>query len=88
MSHPATYELAHAELALKYIHLVSQRRAAVAQNRVRRLPEGSQAAADQCYLDTARKLYDGLAAALKFAGQDETPRRREILRLWQKAQQP
>ena len=33
--------------------------------RVERLPDAAQKAADQCYPDTATKLYDGLEAVVK-----------------------
>lgn len=82
------YEVSHADLAMRYIDLVQERRDAVAAGKAPRLPEASQAAADKCYLDTANKLYDGLDAAMRGYENGESGRTRAIHALWMKAQQP
>ena len=77
------YLAAHARLALDSL--------AVAHDRFARLGEGtlhpltnalSQAAADELYLDTARKLMAGLERRLATSAQSSEPREKLAARLW------
>jgi hypothetical protein len=54
------YPAMHARLALEAICAVYQRFSALAEGRIRPLPEPSQNAADRLYLDTAQRLCAGL----------------------------
>lgn len=58
------YPAAHAVLFLKSVRTILERRRLEAQGRLPRLPEASQSAADQSYIDTARNLYKGLEDTL------------------------
>jgi len=74
----ATYEAAHARLALESIAVIRQRRQLQAEGKLKRLPETSQLAADKSYVDTAAKLCGGLGAVLKTCGQSGAPAQRRI----------
>jgi hypothetical protein len=74
----ATYEAAHARLALASIAVICQRRQLQAEGKLKRLPEASQLAADKSYVDTAAKLCAGLEALLKGCEKSGAPARRRI----------
>jgi hypothetical protein len=74
----ATYEAAHAKLALASIAVICQRRQLQAEGKLKRLPEASQLAADKSYVDTAAKLCAGLEAVLKAAAKSGAPAQRRI----------
>jgi hypothetical protein len=46
------------------------------------LPEGSQAAADESYIDTAQKLCMGLEKVLQSYAQSEKAEKRQIYKIW------
>jgi hypothetical protein len=60
-----TYQAAHAQLAMDAVRVIHHRREMLAAGKLPRLPEASQAAADQSYRETATKLIDGLEAVIK-----------------------
>jgi hypothetical protein len=78
-----TYEAAHARLAIQCL--------ATAHTRLRLLDEGklqplanpvSQAAADQSYLDTARKLAEGLTQVMATYEKSDHPKKKLVAQLW------
>ena len=84
-----TYEAAHARLAIDCL--------ATAHTRLTRLGEGnlkpladplSQAAANRLYLDTARKLSDGLSQVLATYAAATDPHQLEIARFWNQTADP
>lgn len=66
-----SYEAAHAKLAMDAVRVIHVRREMLAAGKLPRLSEASQAAADQSYRKTARKLIDGLEAEIKSHGLPE-----------------
>jgi hypothetical protein len=79
---PAEYESAHARLAAECIAVIQQRRQLQAEGKLTPLPEKSQTAADQSYVDAASRLCDGLAKMLDGYGRSEDAREQQIGRLW------
>ncbi len=60
-----TYPAQHARLALECLHIANARAGLFASGKLEKLPSAqSQAAADQLYADTAKKLAEGLAKAM------------------------
>ena len=53
------YAIAHATLTLEAFETMAKRKKLITQGKLKPLPEKSQRAADQIYVDTAKKLYDG-----------------------------
>ncbi|MBN1489302.1 MAG: hypothetical protein JXA69_05235 [Phycisphaerae bacterium] len=76
------YEAAHARLAADWMATIHARRWLQAAGKLSPLPEPSQVAADQAYIDTAVKLLDGLEAELKRYAQSDDPQEQTIHRLW------
>ena len=76
------YEAAHAKLALDFIAVVGKRCALLAEGKLQRLPEPSQTAADQSYLDTAIKLCEGLEKVLQTYAEADTPYKKRVFQLW------
>ena len=77
-----SYELAHVRLILESARVIRQRTALKLNGNLNLLPEASQIAADQLYLDTLTKLFAGLTALLeKNIGSEET-KDRKIAELW------
>ena len=60
-----TYEAAHARLVLEAVGACRERRSLLAAGAIPALPEKSERAADQAYVDTAVRLDRGLDAVLK-----------------------
>ncbi len=59
-----TYPTAHAVLFLQSVRAIVTRRQLLSRKELATLPELSQAAADRSYLETAKKLYEGLATVI------------------------
>jgi hypothetical protein len=55
-----SYETAHRRLAEEASRVIEERRRLQAAGKLARLPDASQAAADQLYLETAKRLREGL----------------------------
>ncbi len=81
-----TYEAAHARLAMDCL--------ATAHDRLTRLAKGelkpqanlvSETAADELYLDTARKLADGWIRAMAADEASPDPRKQRVARLWKES---
>ena len=78
-----TYPAAHARLALEALAAAHRRFALLAEGELERLTNPiSATAADRLYLDTARKLADGLAQLLASYPTATDPQMQRIGRLW------
>jgi hypothetical protein len=55
-----SYEAAHARLAIQAIRAMEQRRRLQGEGKLAALSQGTQAAADQSYVETANRLCEGL----------------------------
>ena len=60
-----SYEAAHARLAAEASQVIDERRRLQAAGKLARLEEAAQAAAEQLYIDSARKLREGLEAVVQ-----------------------
>ena len=79
-----TYEAAHARLALESLATAHARLSLLAQGKLKPLASpGSEAAADQLYLDTARKLAEGLSQTLATGKNSSDPQKKLAGQLWQ-----
>ncbi|MCL4178691.1 MAG: hypothetical protein KJ072_13240 [Verrucomicrobia bacterium] len=79
-----TYPAAHARLALDALAAAHHRFTLLADDKLQPLANPvSRAAADRLYLDTARKLCDGLAQMLTTYGTATDPDKLRMARLWQ-----
>ncbi len=76
------YELSHIRLILESAEVIRQRTAMKLSNKLALLPEISQIAADQLYLDTLTKLYAGLVTQLEKNLVSEKTQDRQIAELW------
>jgi predicted Mrr-cat superfamily restriction endonuclease len=77
-----SYEAAHAQLILDAVAAAREHRALVETSKLSRLPEASQAAADQSYIDTVTRLSDGLAALMQSYEKSSDERARKICGLY------
>ncbi|MHB1307790.1 MAG: LamG-like jellyroll fold domain-containing protein [Limisphaerales bacterium] len=81
----ATYEAAHARLAVRCLATTHERLESLVAGRLARLPDRSQTAADQLYLNTVARLCEGLEKVLNgYADTNEAPKQR-IHELWKTA---
>ncbi|HOZ46453.1 MAG TPA: hypothetical protein PLO37_10765 [Candidatus Hydrogenedentes bacterium] len=78
----STYVAQHARLTLECVLTVQDRMRLLREGKLESLPELSQGAADQMYLDTAAKLRDGLVAAIEGYADASDADQRKILALW------
>ena len=76
------YEAAHARLAVDCVSAVGARAAMLTDGKIERLPEASQAAADQSYVDTAVRLCEGIEGVLAAYAESTDARKRRIGGLW------
>ena len=77
-----TYPAAHAQLVSDCAEVAATRRELLRADKIRRLPEPSQTAADKSYDETVAKLCDGLDSVLKSYERSTDPARRTIFQLW------
>ena len=77
-----SYELSHARLVLESAQVIRRRTALKLSGNQILLPEASQIAADQLYLDTLTKLYAGLSRQLEKNLGSEKAQDRQIAELW------
>lgn len=81
-----TYEAAHARLAINSLATAHTRLVLLAERKLKPLADPlSQTAADQSYLDTARKLADGLAQVLTGYEKATDQRKQEFGELWKQS---
>jgi hypothetical protein len=79
------YEAAHARLAVNCLLAAHERAELLSAGKLTALPPGSQAAAEQLYLSTPRKLCDGLEKLLSAWQKSSDPRKRQVYGLWTEA---
>lgn len=72
------YEAAHCRLGIDSINVIEKRK----ELKLTPLPEKSQAAADQSYGDTAKKIYDGFDQLMKTYGESQDAQKKKIAQLW------
>jgi hypothetical protein len=82
-----SYVAAHAQLALRCIETAHVHFKRVEEGSIVLLPEASQKAADQSYIDTARKLCEGLEKVMETYKTSPDREQKMIYSLWQKADQ-
>lgn len=81
-----SYEMAHAKLILESVQAIQKRIVLKNEGKIVELPEASQTAADQLYLDTLTKLYYGLNAAMEKNLGSESSNEKQIALLWKQIQ--
>jgi hypothetical protein len=82
-----TYEAAHCRLVMECLAAAHTRLSWLAGGRLKPLANPiSQSAADESYLDTVRKLSDGLAQVLAAGEKSTAPEKRRLAELWKQAQ--
>jgi hypothetical protein len=82
----SSYEATHARLALNCLAATHSRLRLLAEGQLKPLTDPvSQAAADQSYVDTTRKLADGLAQVLAAYEKSGDPGKNRIARLWRQS---
>jgi len=79
-----SYEAAHARLALQAARAIDERHRLQAAAELPQLPEPSQTAADQSYLEAATRLSDGLETVLKSHATSRDPHSQEIYRFYRR----
>jgi len=77
-----TYEAAHAKLAVDYISAIKTRQQLLSEGKLKLLPEASQVAGDESYIDTAQKLCTGLEKVLQSYAQSEKAEKKQIYKIW------
>lgn len=77
-----TYEAAHARLVLDFAQVTAARQELLRTDKMPRLTEPSQSAADKSYDETLTKLYDGLNSVLKSYAHSPDAVRKEMFQLW------
>jgi hypothetical protein len=78
-----SYEFAHAMLVLDCARTVFARREMLDQGRLALLPEASQAAADQLYLDATTRVMDGLAKVMRGYAKSDDPKHKAMYEAWE-----
>lgn len=81
-----SYEAAHCRLILESVAAIQQRILLKNRGQLPLLPEVSQKAADQLYLDTLAKLYSGLTTHLNEQLAEGAGFENQISRLWKESQ--
>jgi hypothetical protein len=77
-----SYEDAHARLARECVEAQVQRDALRAEGKLFPLPQASQVAADQSYVDAANRVFTGLETLLTDYAASNDPRKQQIAALW------
>ncbi len=77
-----SYEATHARLALDCIATLHDRRKLIAEGKIQPLPEPSQSAADQSYVDTCIKLCDGLVLVLNSYADAAEQHKKRVYQSW------
>lgn len=78
----ATYEAAHAKLILDFAEATATRRELLRADKLSRLSEPTQTAADKSYDETLTKLCDGLESVMKSSERSPDATRNKIFELW------
>jgi hypothetical protein len=77
-----SYEASHAQLAIQCFDLIEARKQLRQQGKLETLEEPSQAAADQSYVDTANRVFEGLKETVKSYADSKDPRERKVFELF------
>ncbi len=77
-----SYEAAHARLAVACLAAAHARMKSIGEGRLPALPGASQAAADFSYLETVRRLCDGLEKVVASYARADDRQKQRIYRLW------
>jgi len=77
-----SYEATHARLAVECFDTACARFAALAAGTIPRLPEASQVAADALYVQTVKRVCEGLETVLASYATTTDPRKQRIAALW------
>jgi hypothetical protein len=77
-----SYEAAHAQLILDCARAAIARQERLKNGTIRQLPEASEKAADQCYVDTVSKVCAGLEWHLKGFESSSDSKEKKLYRLW------
>ncbi|NLE28717.1 MAG: hypothetical protein GX629_03485 [Phycisphaerae bacterium] len=80
------YEPAHAVLILKSIAAIVERRELHRKGCLPPLPEPSRTAADQSYIDTANRLYQGFKTLMDSYGESRESHQKRLYDLWMKSE--
>ncbi len=77
-----TYEAAHSKLILDFAEVTAVRRELLKADKINRLPEPTQTAADKSYDETLTKLCNGLESVLKSYVRSPDTTRNKMFQLW------
>lgn len=77
-----SYEAAHAHMAIASAVAAEQRQAMLGHGKLVPLPDASQKAADASYIETTRRLLEGLESVLENYRQSDEPHERNIFNIW------
>jgi hypothetical protein len=78
----ASYEAAHARLAIRYLATCQKRMRLLGDGKLNRLPDESQQAADRSYFATAMKLCEGMEKLLEGYAKSPEASHGEMYQLW------
>ena len=77
-----SYEAQHAKLLVDYVEAIHARAQLKAENKLVRLPEVSQSAADRSYIEAASRLAEGLQNVVKSYEKSEDAHQKQVYALW------
>ena len=80
------YAAAHAILCLESIAVIIERKKLKEQGKLTLLPPFSQTAADQSYIDTAERLFEGLKNWMKLCYGSEDSLKKRLYEIWKKSE--
>ena len=83
-----SYEAAHARLAVEYLATTLERFTMLAEGKLKRLSDQSQAAADKSYISTTSKLCAGLEQTLASYKGSEDDYKKQVHAIWRGAEPP
>ena len=83
-----SYEAAHARLAVTCLAAARSRREMISKGRLPPLPAASEAAADSSYLETVRRLCEGLENVVSSYANTDDRQKQRIHRLWKNDPRP
>jgi len=81
------YEAQHARLIISYAGAINIREKMKIDGKIPLLPEPSQSAADNSYVDAANRLLQGLSAVMESYKQSVDPHKNHLYTIWQESTQ-
>jgi len=78
-----SYEAAHARLVMEAQGVIGRRQNMIEAGEIKKLPTKSQEAADKSYVDTAKKLEDGLRKTIESYRDSSDARKKRVYECWQ-----